>query len=109
MRATKGGFHRVNALIFDHMRSWVTQVTSEDCGIETDPTLKLPLLMAQCELLLQQGKYEEAEPLCIKCLDEMKNLLGDTHLHTLRSLNNLAGLYVRQGRYRGVNLKRDVL
>ena len=73
VRATKGGFHRVNALIFDHMRSWVTQATSEEYDSETDPTRKLQLLLAQCELLWHQGKYKEAEPLCIKCLDEMKS------------------------------------
>ena len=77
----------------------MTQATSEECDSETDPTRKLQLLMVQCELFIQQGKYEEAESLCIKCLNKMKDLLCDTHPHTLRSLNNLAGLYERQGRY----------
>lgn len=59
------------------------------------------LLMVQCELLFQQGKYDETEPPCIKCLDETKDLLGDTRQHTLRSLNNWALLYFSQGRYEG--------
>jgi tetratricopeptide (TPR) repeat protein len=99
VRKTKGGFHRVNALIFDHMRDWVTQATSEEYESEMDPTRKLPLLLAKCELLRQQGKYKEAEPLCIKCYDKMKKLLGDTDRNTLRSLNTLAALYESQGRY----------
>ena len=50
-------------------------------------------------LYKSQGKYDEAEPLYVDCLDKTRTALGDRHPSTLTSMNNLAGLYKRQGRY----------
>lgn len=61
VRATQGGFHRVNSLILERMRNWMIEVTGEEYLRESDRTRKQLLLMSQGELLMQQGKYKEAE------------------------------------------------
>jgi tetratricopeptide (TPR) repeat protein len=50
-------------------------------------------------LYYSQGKYDEAEPLYVECLALRKAILGTSHRNTLISMNNLAGLYRRQGKY----------
>jgi tetratricopeptide (TPR) repeat protein len=50
-------------------------------------------------LYSDQGKYEAAEPLYVKCLEKMKVKLGDDHPNTIASMGNLANLYKDQGRY----------
>ncbi len=51
------------------------------------------------ELYRDQGRYSEAEPLCLQALQLRKVELGDRHPSTATSLNNLALLYQSQGRY----------
>ena len=46
-----------------------------------------------------QGRYEDAEPLCIQALQMSQKLLGQEHPDVATSLNNLALLYDHQGRY----------
>jgi tetratricopeptide (TPR) repeat protein len=46
-----------------------------------------------------QGKYELAEIPAEKCVQATESRLGENHLHTADSLNNLANLYESQGRY----------
>ena len=50
-------------------------------------------------LYKSQGRYEEAEPLCLQSLELRRSLLGETHPDVATSLNNLALLYGSQGRY----------
>jgi tetratricopeptide (TPR) repeat protein len=50
-------------------------------------------------LYYSQSRYEEAEPLHLKCLDVSRVKLGEDHPKTLSSMNNLAMLYKSQGRY----------
>jgi tetratricopeptide (TPR) repeat protein len=47
----------------------------------------------------EQGRYNEAEPLCIKALELDKHLLGENHPNVAESLNNLAEIYRATGRY----------
>jgi tetratricopeptide (TPR) repeat protein len=51
------------------------------------------------ELYRSQGKYTEAEPLSMKCLEVMTEVLGEDHPDTLTLMNNLAVLYHSQGKY----------
>ncbi|MEH1829563.1 MAG: CHAT domain-containing tetratricopeptide repeat protein, partial [Nostoc sp.] len=44
-----------------------------------------------------QGRYADAEPLYRQALEMRKRLLGEEHPDVATSLNNLAGLYWRQG------------
>ena len=50
-------------------------------------------------LYYDQGRYDEAEPLCVKVLNLRRQLLGDEHPLTLRSVSNLAVLHTAQGRH----------
>ncbi len=47
----------------------------------------------------EQGRYNEAESLCIKALELDKHLLGENHPNVAESLNNLAEIYRATGRY----------
>ena len=46
-----------------------------------------------------QGLYTLAQPWYEQSVSELKSRLGENHLHTARSLNNLANLYWNQGKY----------
>ncbi len=48
---------------------------------------------------MEQGKYEEAEPLHQRSLSIYEKVLGQDHPWTATSLNNLAALYDDQGKY----------
>jgi len=41
----------------------------------------------------KQSDYDKAEPLLLEALEGRRLKLGDTHPHTLQSLNNLIDLY----------------
>jgi CHAT domain-containing protein len=56
-------------------------------------------LTQQAFELYQQGKYNEAIPLAEQALAICKKVLGENHLATATSLDNLAELYRNQGRY----------
>ncbi|MFC1633213.1 tetratricopeptide repeat protein [Planctomycetota bacterium] len=44
-------------------------------------------------LYKEQARYDAAEPLLLEVLEGRRLKLGDTHPHTLQSLNNLIDLY----------------
>jgi hypothetical protein len=46
---------------------------------------------------LPSGKYNEAEPLYRRALNIFEKVLGEHHLSTAASLNNLAGFLEAQG------------
>jgi tetratricopeptide (TPR) repeat protein len=48
---------------------------------------------------LERARYNQAEPLLKRALDNWERLLGPDHPHVATSLNNLAGLYHSQGVY----------
>jgi len=49
-------------------------------------------------LYLNQGRYDEAEPLYLDTLKSLKRVLGDEHPDTLASVKTLAELYNEMGR-----------
>ena len=51
------------------------------------------------KLLIDQGKYADAEPMYREALDGRRRELGDAHPDTLRSIHNLANLLDDQGKY----------
>jgi len=56
-------------------------------------------LINNLALVLQfQGKLAEAEPMLRETLAERRQLLGNSHPHTLHSINNLASLCRAQGK-----------
>ena len=51
-------------------------------------------------LLLGQGKYDEAMPYYVpRPWKPMRRVLGDEHPSTLMSINNMGSLLLRQGKY----------
>ena len=44
-------------------------------------------------LQIQQAPYDNAEQLLLEAVEGRRHKLGDTHPHTLQSLNNLITLY----------------
>lgn len=46
-----------------------------------------------------QGRYAEAEPLCLRALQIREAVLGTEHPHVAMICGNLAGLYQDQGHY----------
>jgi len=50
-------------------------------------------------LYREQGRYSEAETVFKKCLEELRQLRGDEHFHTVWCMDCLAQLYIDQDRY----------
>ena len=73
----------------------IAQVSSQD----QEALAEAKRLTQQADQLYQQGKYNEAIPLAEKASVIFKKVLGENHLDTATSLNNLAELYRSQGRY----------
>ncbi len=44
-------------------------------------------------LYKEQVRYDKAEPLLLEAVEGRRLKLGDTHPHTIKSLNNLIALY----------------
>lgn len=53
---------------------------------------------SQTSLCLLQGKFEEAERLCLRSIDLKEKTVGPDHPSTAASLNNLAELFQTQAR-----------
>jgi len=49
-------------------------------------------------LYKEQAQYEKVEPLLLEAADGLRLKLGDTHPHTLESMNNLIDLYEAWGK-----------
>ncbi len=60
----------------------------------------LNLLQAARTLLRKPTRSPEAEPLLQRALATYEKLLGAEHLDTAQSLNNLALLYIREGKFK---------
>jgi CHAT domain-containing protein/Tfp pilus assembly protein PilF len=73
----------------------IAQISSQD----QEALAEAKRLTQQADQLYQQGKYNEAIPLAEKASVIFKKVLGENHLDTATSLNNLAELYRSQGRY----------
>ena len=73
----------------------IAQVSSQD----QEALAEAKRLTQQAVELYQQGKYNEAIPLAEKALITRKKVLGENHIDTAESLDNLARFYESQGRY----------
>ena len=101
------GFSKINGLIFDRLRDWVVEVVQAELGSRRAKLAKQQLSESDimdyvnilAELYRHQGKYVEAEPLFVKCLETRRTVLGAAHPNTLSSMNGLAALYWNQGNY----------
>eukprot|EP00300_Choanocystis_sp_HF-7_P016730 c19518_g1_i2.p1 GENE.c19518_g1_i2~~c19518_g1_i2.p1 ORF type:complete len:457 (-),score=65.86 c19518_g1_i2:77-1447(-) len=98
------GIGAVNKMVFDRMRAWVIYAAQA----ELERTAKLRgqehLDTIACAqrlgvLLCHQGKYSDAEPLLIRCVNKKMRVLGDSDDSTLSSVHMLALLYIEQNRF----------
>ncbi|CAB9512382.1 Kinesin light chain [Seminavis robusta] len=84
------GFSKINSMVFERYRSWANEVS-------TDAMLKS---MSTLGLLYQgQGHYDKASHFLQDCVGKATKDLGQTHPHTLKCTNDLACVYMDQGRY----------
>ena len=97
LNAVRGtvGLTRLNGVVLSLMRDWVVQVYSSEyqrrvglSGASHPDTLNSMNNLA--DIYGSQGKYDQAEPLYVECLDLRKAILGASHPDTLISMNNLA-------------------
>ena len=96
----RGGPSEVNKLIKDEMRSWVVESAKRALDtLDSEKRATSKLLMSVADLLKQQGKYADAEPLYREALDGRRRELGDAHSDTLDSINGLAVLLKDQRKY----------
>jgi tetratricopeptide (TPR) repeat protein len=103
-RDVHGGLMKLNAVVLTLMRDWVITVAEEEMrkrkallGDSHPDTLRS--LSNLAALYNNQGKYDQAEPMYVECVERRKTILGDLHPDTLQSLNDLAALYKNQGKY----------
>ena len=63
---------------------------------QSDP---LRIAHRQCMTSVKQGRYEKAEPFCLRALKLGEAKFGREHKYTGTFLKNLAALFRAQGRY----------
>ncbi|KAJ3280143.1 Kinesin light chain 3 [Borealophlyctis nickersoniae] len=96
------GFSDLDQMVLSLLSNWmVTTLRShilltEKAGDEVDHANWLNSLAS---LFMDQGRYEDAKPLYVDCLERRRRVLGEDHRDTLTSINNLAVLYTLQGKY----------
>ena len=71
----------------------LTMVASLSADAQEGSVQDAEQLSKQVGQLYRQGRYEEAIPLAQRALAIHEKALGPEHPDTVRSLNNLAGLY----------------
>ncbi|KAF7761692.1 hypothetical protein Agabi119p4_9684 [Agaricus bisporus var. burnettii] len=81
---------------YKHRRTLLPHISSSRASI--DPEQMAPLVLNGMALVyFEQGQWKEAEALYLVVVEKRKQLLGDDHPDTLRSMGNLAATYRKQG------------
>ena len=93
------GFTQLNATVHGLLRDWLAESGRAALGkVPKHERGTSVLINNMANLLLNQGRLSEAEPLYLEALAARRETLGDRHPDTLASINNLAGLLMEQGR-----------
>ena len=104
-RLLPGGFTQLNSMVLRVVERWMLSLIEEKLasvqltGGADMIKEEMGWINAKASLYRSQGKYDEAEPLYVDCLEKRRSVLGDRHPDTLTSINDLAGLYKSQGKY----------
>ena len=89
------GVSTVNETVAGELRGWMAEVGRAALGrVAMADRANSSMLGAVANLLSDQGKLSEAEPLYRESLEGRKRVLGPDHPSTLDSLNNLNNLVV---------------
>ncbi|KAJ3282803.1 Kinesin light chain 3, partial [Borealophlyctis nickersoniae] len=97
------GFSALDRMVLSVLFNWMVSTLqshiflTENAGDEVEPARWLSSL---ARLFMDQGRYEEAEPLFVGCLERSRRVLGEDDPATLSSISNLAVLYKKQGKYK---------
>jgi hypothetical protein len=85
------GFSKIDSMVFEQYRDWVISVAMDALENCIDDLERLHLLRVVGMLYLGQGKYREAAPFLNECFEKRTSILGENHLDTLSSMNDVAG------------------
>ncbi|KAJ3287183.1 Kinesin light chain 3 [Borealophlyctis nickersoniae] len=95
------GFSALDRMVLSVLFNWMVStlrshiLLTEKAGDEVEHAIWLSSLAI---LFMDQGSYEEAEPLCVDSLEIFRRVLGGDHPDTLSPINHLARLYMYQGK-----------
>ena len=93
------GYLRANQLVIRGMQGWMfARAQAALQALSPDERVSSRLIMKLAQLLQDQGKLSEAEPLFREALAARRRTLGDEHPDTLTSVNNMASLLLDQGK-----------
>jgi len=94
-----GGFTSLDRRIFAELEKWMIHLLQGQIQEAKDDNEKADWQRALGDVLIESGKYDEAESLHLEALNASRRVLGDEHPSTLVSIGNLAFLYKTLGRY----------
>ncbi|KAJ3283000.1 Kinesin light chain 3 [Borealophlyctis nickersoniae] len=98
----KVGFSALDRMVLSLLSNWMVStlhshiLLTEKAGDDVEHAKWLSSL---ADLFQDQGRYKDAEPLFVDCLERFRRVLGEDHPDTLKSISNLAVLYQIQGKY----------
>ena len=99
IREEMGGFARVNQLVIGAMREWMAAAGRAALdALPAGERASSALAGNFAKLLRDQGKLDEAAPLCREALAGRRRALGDSHVDTLSAITDYASLLWSQGK-----------
>ena len=104
------GFVRVNEAVMAKLQDWLA--TTALAALDKLPQSErgVSTLINQVAVLLEeQGKLQQAEPLCIEALDACRATLGNHHRNTLNTEGNYGILLLKQLNSDGLSTVQSVL
>ncbi|KAJ3296302.1 Kinesin light chain 3 [Borealophlyctis nickersoniae] len=96
------GFSALDRMVLSVLSNWMVStlqshiLLTEKAGDEVEHAKWLSSLAI---LFTDQGRYKDAEPLCVDCLERRRRVLGEDHPETLSTISNFAVYYENQGKY----------
>ena len=98
-----GGFEAVNSAVQRRLRAWLVseaRALLQECRRDHGNSSYITTVAAHNlgQLLLDQGRPDDAEPLLLEALASMQRMRGNAHPDALGVVSNLASLRIAQGR-----------
>ena len=92
------GFSKLNSIVFAELRDWMIAETVKEVAylsVNEESIECIDMNFSLADFYESQGRYDEAEPLYVDCVQRRVVALGESHLDTVASIDNLALLYSR--------------